>query len=257
MGRASYGSDQGLGQMHFIRSVVEHHNDGGIASAVEDEYLRLEELGEEGEGSEEVGGCWESGEDESLTDSFGCFQTAGAVLRANESAIVDFNMPVKGTVVMLSFPQGGVYRSKVINGVVETANNGVRCIKVESVNREGKKADWSEDVPVSEWKKRFKGPDVEEGKGLINSNGLLKSSLWDSSGPPKPLSWPQNWSGDRGAGGGGTVVKNPYAKEGGVVGAGTRGKPQLSEEAKRNIEEKKAEAKRKRERKQRMVAGGL
>ena len=40
----SGGSDGGLGEMHFIRSVIDHHNKGGECNAVESEYLRLEQL---------------------------------------------------------------------------------------------------------------------------------------------------------------------------------------------------------------------
>ena len=43
------GSDAGIGSMHFIRSVVNHYNEGGTCDQVESEYHRLEEEGQ-GEG---------------------------------------------------------------------------------------------------------------------------------------------------------------------------------------------------------------
>lgn len=54
MGGSSRGSDAGLGSMHFIRSVVDHYNQGGNCDQVEAEYHRLDDEGQ-GEDDEDGG----------------------------------------------------------------------------------------------------------------------------------------------------------------------------------------------------------
>lgn len=99
-----------------------------------------------------------------------------------EGPTVNFSIPKKGSIVLLNFPGGDVYKSKVTNGKIENDVNGNSCIRVESIKVERGKPDWHEFVLVTEWEERYRAPD-DQNMAKVDEEGKLRRTSGDSIGP--------------------------------------------------------------------------
>lgn len=198
--RSSTGSDAGLGGMHFIRSVVNHMNEGGECDAVESEYIRLEEeqgrREEKGDGDGGQGVELFSEEEDNLSSGDEAFTVTSkhkevvkqrkkekekskkSKKRKKEEIDEDseeedrFEPPKKGEIVVVKFGPKNYECTVDSDGVVKD-RKGRRCVKVAGKGGGGKE-EWTEFIPLCDWEDRL----VEDaGKYKLNLSGSIMQEV--------------------------------------------------------------------------------
>jgi len=151
-------SVDGLGDMHFIKSVIDHHNRGGEARELEEAYHYEEEdsEAEEAAAEEERAAAYQLEEEEEEDSDFEREEKKPKLSKAELSEIAPPLYSVhrlhlsSPSFQMVSQNGTNVYSCKVTSWV--TKRRGGACVRVESLPDDSQR--WSEWVRLDEWKER-------------------------------------------------------------------------------------------------------